>query len=200
MNENRSDQLHEEHEINLNTTDDFKPNYTEKIIDTFIQFFSDQDITINDFNAISLNYLSRKYEIQSLTEKTENYIQNHYYNLNKKYITENIGDVQYEEHFLVYFCNFYQNIQLIQLPIQKLYRILSLYFNSESIESISTKIKCLINFLNNCIKEKGNEAFQLFPLFCFENDELNDQIYSQINFFSEFDTSQNLSKFVKRSK
>lgn len=53
---------------------EYSLDFSEDIIIAFIQYFKTHFIEITDNNAITINYLSNKYQVPELIEQTENYI------------------------------------------------------------------------------------------------------------------------------
>lgn len=150
--------------INFFSEFDFSPNHSLQSIKSFIQFIQYKNIQISNSNVITLNYLSRKFNVHKLIKKTENYIRNNYRELiddflNRKEIKNNERNEKIEEILSNHFNLFFKDDRLIKLPIVTLYRIMSGYFNSKG---CTAKCEEMIDFLFKYMKEKGNEASILF--------------------------------------
>ena len=66
-----------------------KNNFEEKTITQFIEYFNTSDIEINNNNVFDLQFLSHKYKIQRIINKTDEYIKTHYKELIEELFKKN---------------------------------------------------------------------------------------------------------------
>lgn len=134
---------------------------TEDVINKFIKFIQSEKIQLDNENVIGLNYLSQKYEVKILEEKTSEYIGNH----QEELVIQNLIDKQNQQNFDT---KIYENIisnniikyiddpRLLSVKIPVLYRIIQkTNLNEKYIEK-------LIEFLIKCLDKYGKNASVLF--------------------------------------
>ena len=146
------DILEDETEENFNLSDDS--------IQNFINYVHLQDTFLNNNNIIGINYLAKKYEVNSLIKETEEYIHEHHQELilpllliNQK---ESFERSSYEKVISNNLEEYVDNESLSEINISILYRIL---FEYHSKKEMNNKI---IDFIFKCADKLGREASVLF--------------------------------------
>lgn len=149
---------------------------TDESIIYFINFVQHQEIPLNNDNVASLNYLANKYEVTSLIEITEKYINRNQQALilDLLLIHQNDQDFngeKYEEIISKNIESYINDERLLSLKVPILYRIFE-KFNAikQSITIQSKTIKSDINnFLFRCLDLHKKEASILFTFCEFED-------------------------------
>ena len=142
--------------------------HPEETIDDFINFFQTGEITITPNNVFSLQFLSKKFYIPTLSKITEEYINNE--ENEQKILNEIFSHPQNlymaQENYI---CHRIEDIitddRLFFFIIPQLYRIFSKHSKKEK---LNDKIeKGIIEFLIQMLKKEKKEAFVLISLINF---------------------------------
>lgn len=184
-----------------------KISISENVITDFINFAQGQKILLNNENVIALNYLSNKYEIETLQNKTSQYIGDNLHEivldiLNLDQNEPNFDTKPYEEIVSSYLYKYIKDDRLLTLKIPVLYRIFTQYLaDGKNKENQKDEI---IEFLFKILDQKGQEASVLFNLIPFgtRNQECVTRLitkYSSI-FNFQFITSQIIEALVNTQK
>lgn len=141
--------------------------FTDESIQNFVDYSQRKQIIINNKNVVSLNYLSKKYEIDSLFKLTDQYInENH-----DKIILELLSINQFNKNFNYqsYECiisdhleEYINNELMLTLNIPILYRILGQFHEKEKNEKLPIISYDICEFLLKCLSEYGRPASILF--------------------------------------
>ncbi len=145
-------------------------NLSKEANKAFILYFQNKEIEIDNSNVITLNYLSNKFEINFLKNKTDNYIQNHSQELIDEFLNQEEikTNTKYEEILSKHLNEFFDDDRLLNLPKATLYRILSRYnelknFDTTDEQRFLDEYK-LIDFLIKNINDNDVEASILFDI------------------------------------
>lgn len=146
---------------------------TEDSLVKFINFVQGKKIKIDNENVICLNFLSRKYEVQMLEEKTRKFIENHQDELVLKILNEkqneiNFDSEMYEKIISNNLNKYIDDPLLLSVNIPILYRILQQYLK----QSKSTENEQLNEFLIKCVDKYGQKASVLFDNISFGKTSL----------------------------
>lgn len=141
-------------------------NLTENSIQCFIDFVHNKSITLNDENVSELNYLSRKYMVNTLMQFTNEYIEDHQKDLILPILLCRQYDSQfeteiYEDILSNNFFDYIKDKRLLDLKFQILYRIICKYTKSDSYIASSD----FVDFLFSCLDKFGRDASILFSNF-----------------------------------
>ena len=154
---------------------DYCTELSDDSINTFIDYCHNQSYVLKNTNVMQVNFLSNKYDVISLTKKTNEYIKNHY----KEIIDEFFIIITNRIDILINCYLLYENIisdnisdylsddRLLFIPIENLYRIL-MNFKKHDItnQKLKDKIECrLVEFLIKYIRKNGKDASFLFSIF-----------------------------------
>ena len=163
--------------------------FSDKSIQDFINYFQRKPITLDNSNTVELNYLSKKYEINSLIQATNQYIEEH--NNDNNLIFQLLLIYQYHEAFT---CETYENIisnhlseyinndLMLTLSVPVVYRILNKNKDSDKPPQL---INDIIEFLFKYLSKYGGEASILFTLID-ANNLTKEQINRLFNEYSNF--------------
>ena len=80
---------------------DYSQFLSEESINSFFYYFQNQEIGINNLNVIDLNYLSYKFKVNGLKEKTDRYIDFHYQELIEEFI---FSKADHYKYVCIYMC------------------------------------------------------------------------------------------------
>lgn len=151
--------------IDIINENDGNIEFTDYSIQSFIDYVQCKQISLDTENVIALNYLSKKYGVLSLTEKTEKYIADNHSELILQILTihqqDPLFDIKkYEQLISDHLDDYFENEQLIKLEICILYRITTKY------QQKSKNFK-YADFLFKCLDYHGRKASVLFSDFDF---------------------------------
>lgn len=178
---------------NLVSEYDYCFDLTDESINLFIQFCQNQYIKITNETVMSVNYLSKKYNVILLLDKTDEYIKVHYKELIDEFLSNNLQKIQqksniaqYEDIISKYLHEIISDDRLLQLNVSSLYRIFIKYYSSnksdEEDKSIQHKI---IIFLFKYCQIHGKDSSYLFSLIEIGEDEfefLSSMLYKYHDF------------------
>ena len=160
-----------------------KLNIQEQTIVSFIKYFQHEEITVDNENALGLHFLSKKYEIEELTESTREYILSNCEELAIQILSiceydSSLQDDTYEDIICHNLSQYIKKEELLSLPVFKLHRIMSKYSKLESSEVTCKEMNDLIL---NKIEKDGREASVLlsFARFDSENIEFIETLFEQ---------------------
>lgn len=177
--------------INLIETYDNFSNIEPNSIICFINYCNyNIKIAITDSNAIHLNFLAVKYEVNKLIKKTVKYISQHYLLLFNKSNEYNLN-YQYEQiisdHLIEIIRN--DNDKLISFPISSLYRIVCNYISK--IPNDKEKENEIKDFIIKIIHYHGCEKVSLFTNLNFGKDDYayRSKLLSFYQDISKYDSS-----------
>lgn len=134
------------------------------IIESFIDYVQCKDITLTNENVVALNYLSKKYEIDTLTKFTSDYISNHHNELIIEILSIHQNDSTfdtstYEDILSAHMIEYIDDDRLSNFPVQMLNRVMTKYqLKNKTIDSTDK----IIDFLFKCLDKHGREASVLF--------------------------------------
>lgn len=144
---------------NINLLSDFEnhSNLSEESIVFFIDYCQNKEIQLTNLNVLSVNYLSHKYKVSSLIQKTEEFINNNLENI----ITQILSSKQFYHQDEIFISNHMKQVASnklsLQIPISSLCRILSLYSaRNKYVE------EDIIDFLFNYVEHQGIKASIIF--------------------------------------
>lgn len=169
-------------------------NYPDfsNFIETFINFCHGNYINLTDDNVIPLHYFSKIYEVESLEKNTKEYINQHHHHLFSKIILYdpqnkifNITEIEESISKNLYYYIKNEEDNLISLPINSLYHIISMYNNQENKQEEEKDE--IVNFLFKCLDKKGRSASILFNIFDFGKDQTKHINYLVDNYSEQFD-------------
>lgn len=106
----------------LLTEYDFLSNLSNESITTFIQFCQDQEIEITNSNVLSVNFLSKKYNVKLLIEKIDNYIKKYYKEIIDLFFSSGQNEIsQVEDVISNYLFDFLSDDRLFFLKLSSVY-------------------------------------------------------------------------------
>lgn len=194
----------------------------------FVDCCQKQNVQITDSNIFALNYLSIRYEVPSLTQFTENYIETNYsklvfQSLHFKQSHEDVANYPFknlskffntekEEKIICKHLNEYlEDERLLSLQIPIIDRIMKKYFEINKGKNDPEAKKLVAEFLIKYLKKHGKEASIIFLNVDFENadSDLIIQLqnecaeifdFNMINSKSLFKTTYDLLSELKRNR
>ena len=174
---------------------------TEDSILTFIQACQNQPFKLTRSNVVGLNFLSIKYEVQSLIQKTNKFISNNSNDFLIQFLiqvqNENYISIESDEQYIAdQLTRFLKDDIFLLIPVFSMYRIINKYENKNSPE--------LIEFLFKYLDVQGKKASVLFSNIDFGTDQT---IYlrrlmkkNSTNFDFEFINSKNLKELIEKEE
>ena len=172
---------------------DYRLDLTEESITIFIQFCQNKkvdinssnennnSIDINNSNALSVNFLAKKYNVKLLIEKTEEYIMHHYKEIINQFLSLRIEliDKLNEDLLAQFISEFISDDRLLFLRTSNLYRILSEFYLQQRKKGIKEKEtnRKIIEFLFKYLEKNGIESSILFSLI-----DINDEDIDYVSF------------------
>lgn len=152
---------------NIQIIDESEDKYIElndEIIQSFINYVQCQKILIDNTNVISLNYLSKKYKVLSLTKFTEEYISSHHKELILPILAIHQNDSafdisSYEDIISDNFMQYVEDDRLLKFDVSTIHRILTKYLLKNTSKDLDVKI---IDFLFKYLDRYGRKASVLF--------------------------------------
>lgn len=134
-------------------------NLSEDSIKDFILLCQNKDIDFNNDNVVAIDYLTDKYKINKLHDRTQIFISEHENELKfQKYLLKtdqnNENNIQFEHEIIDNLSEYINNKQLLELPIPSIHRII----NSKKIDVNQN----FIDFLFACLDKYGRNASILF--------------------------------------
>lgn len=143
-----------------------------------------QKINLTNEDILSVNYLAKRYVVQSLIDLTENYILKHQDDFILFFLSnpdlDNTNKEKFEKMLSQNLIKYINDPRLISLPVPVLFRVLTKYQHNFE-QKNETEI---IDFLFECLDKKGRCASVLFS-----NVDLSDKktnyLYRLLNEFSE---------------
>lgn len=162
---------------NIQIIDESEDKYIElndEIIQSFINYVQCQKILIDSTNVISLNYLSKKYKVTSLTKFTIEYISAHHQELILPILAIHQDDStfdtsSYEDIISDNFIQYIEDDCLLKFDVTIIYRILTKYRLKNTSKDFDTKI---IDFLFKYLDKYGRKASVLFSDIDFGNSRI----------------------------
>lgn len=161
---------------------DYSQFLSEESINSFFYYFQNQEIGINNLNVIDLNYLSYKFKVNGLKEKTDRYIDFHYQELIEEFISYHLEEKshettnknlrKYEEIFKEHFFEYLSDDRLFQLPITVLHRLIINIFNETQGENEKDQKIKIIEFLIKFANDKNYLATLLINDLKLKDEEL----------------------------
>lgn len=150
-----------------------KTDFPESSIELFLLYsHNDQRKEIDDHNVVYVNYLAKKYENYRLIQKTEYIISQNPQKyriqqlmMNKNNDLENIQLIKEISSQLDEIIKTTQKTNLLKLSLSQIWGILNEYKEISKSSNLSDEI---IEFLLDCLNEKGREASVLFNLLDFD--------------------------------
>lgn len=144
---------------------------SEKNIQLFIDYVHRQKIPIDNDSVLTLNYLSKKYGVNSLTKSTENYIRSYYKEISLNVILffqndSNFETETYETVISENLENYVSDDQLLSVNLSILYRIFGKY---AQINDMKIKESKIIDFLFVLLDNFGSLASPFFEFVDFGN-------------------------------
>ena len=180
--------------IQLLNDDESVLDIQEETIETFILSCSNKPFQVNNSSVIHLNYLSIKYDYPSLTNITNEYIEEHseelvfqtlLFKIRMKKITENKVngmneiDTNNEEKIISKnICKYIEEEEggkeeeMLSLPIPVLYRIIHNYYEN-NLNNQTNQSQKIINFLFKAIDKYGKDASILFNNIDFHKENIS---------------------------
>lgn len=161
-------------------------NIDEDTIKNFIKYVQQEEISVDHENVIFLHYLSKRFEVDELEEDTKEYIFSHQDELAIEILKgcqydRTFDEETYENIISNNFEEYMKNEELTRLPIPKIHRILTKYFNNEP-ESI--KYKEINEFIEEVIDHQGRTASILLSFIRIDESNI-DFISNMIEKYSE---------------
>ena len=161
-------------------------NIDEDTIQDFIKYVQQEEISVDHENVIFLHYLSKRFEVDELEEDTKEYIFSHQDELAIEILKgcqydRTFDEETYENIISNNFEEYMKNEELTRLPIPKIHRILTKYFNNEP-ESI--KYKEINEFIEEVIDHQGRTASILLSFIRIDESNI-DFISNMIEKYSE---------------
>lgn len=163
--------------INLVDETDFSPKILSTSINAFINYFSDKKIIIDLTNIIDLQFLSQKYEVQELTQQTNEYIENNHKDIistffSRKDLFNEKDSYEYENIISDYLPEFVctEEEGLLSLPISQIHRILFKYSEKRNNNKKVEEDEKVGSFLTKVINKHGFEISNLFTKLGFINE------------------------------
>lgn len=143
---------------------------TEDSINNFIFYCQNQVYKITRENVISLNYLSKKYEVQSLIDETNEYISHYLNDILFQFLLQisnqhSIDDQRVEKQILKNLNKYLNDPLLLLIPVPFMYRIIENYHNKNDSD--------LIQFMFNYLEKQGRKSSVLFSLIDLKNDQID---------------------------
>lgn len=186
-----------ENYIDLLSEFDYCKELSDDSIKTFICFCQNQVFNLTTTNVIDVKFLSIKYDVPSLTNKTNKYIKKHYTKIVDQFLSTDIDKKECDPIFHIYENLISDNIlfyltdhRLLNLSINKIYRILYEYSKQEiTDQKRKENIDCqLVEFLIKYVKIHGNDASFLFSIIKigYKGSMLLNDKLSQCNDFIDF--------------
>ena len=138
---------------------------SDESIQNFIKYVHRQDTILNNDNVIGINYLAKKYKVNSLIKATEEYINDHHHEIlipiflinqnNSSFDTsafENILSENLDQYI--------DDDRLLNFEIPVLYRVLEKYSKSEKCQNGLNQN--VVEFLFKCLDKHKRKASVLF--------------------------------------
>ncbi|KAK8889681.1 hypothetical protein M9Y10_034434 [Tritrichomonas musculus] len=171
----------------------------EDSIDTFIRFCQNSNYEITRENVISLQYLSKKYEVPDLDTYSKRFIQEHSDDILIQYLS-NIQDLQKEDNYILEthismnLMNYIDDEIFLTIPVPFMYRIIEKYENKNDAK--------VIELLFRYLEKHGRKASALFLLTnCCDNRKMiSDRLYSEYLQIFDFTFIQNNPDEFKKQR
>lgn len=195
--------------INLVDETDFSPKLLSSSINAFINYFNDKKITIDLTNIIDLHFLSQKYEVQELSQQTNEFIENNHKDIISTFFSGNDifnekDSYEYENIISDYLPEFVCSEEegLLSLPISQIHRILFKYSEKRNNNKKVKEDEKVCSFLTKVINKHGFEISNLFTKLGFINENeacLNSFFFAFLNHVDNDSMNTKMMKFLYES-
>ena len=145
---------------------DLCTNHTKESIEMFLNYCQDHEYIIEVSNVVSIEFLSRKYFVEELSNITKQFIEEHYEEVIEYFLSnKEAKSPKYEELVSTHFAEYSTDDRLYQLPISTLYRIEQQFIqemkkdNDETnSKRIKTQSRIIIDFLIKAVTNIGEDS------------------------------------------
>lgn len=142
-------------------------NFPEESIQSFINYSQRQQILLTNENAVPLNYLAKKYEVNLLIQATENYIEEYQNDLALQILLtyqndQSFNTETFENIISRNFESYINEDQFLSLNFPIVYRIFGKFYQKR--DKASKLTDEITGFLFKCLTKYGKEASSLFSL------------------------------------
>lgn len=169
---------------------------TEDSINNFISYCQNQIYKITRENVISLNYLSKKYEVQSLIDETNEHISHYLNDILVQFLLQisnrhSTNDQKVEKQISKNLNKYLADPLLLLIPVPFMYRIIENHHNKNDSD--------LIQFMFSYLEKQGRKSSVLFSLIDLKNDQIDVLYHLNTEYSDIFDFSFINSSIVENT-